>query len=552
MKAFFALMKLEISGIFSDMFSAGKKGGGKKSIGRGAVISGLMLVMAAALVWFEVKSLDVLISLNAADILLKVLVAASMFLTVVYGLLEVLSRLYFSRDIVIFSYLPVKDFMLYAARLCAHMAAEIAVSAIFILPGTVVFMVRTGFDPGLLARAIVVTVFSPAIPVLFCALISGLISKVPGFWNHKETITTVFSLVLVLMAMSISYFSGQLGGSAVDGEEMAQSMMNLSGLIDRIILRLPPVGWAARALTNGGKDMLLMLLVSFAASLIIIFLFSHGYIADTSRGTESTAPMKKVDMGRVVIRGQSQLKALMQREIREMLRTPAYMVNGLLGPVIMPTMMTVLMLIPFMRLDGGIPGMLEKVRGDGATMLVVCMFVTGIMSMMMGMNSVASTAISREGKRHSLMVSLPVSAKTAVDSKLLSALVFSLAGIIPPPIFCAVVIPGFSSYAFLMFFWGALMAFIGSVLGLSIDLSKPRLDWTNETKAIKSNMNQIIGLLIFFVVLGVDTFLVILMFTHGYGETLIIVLETAYLLLLSAVSYLILRRMVPAYSRIEN
>ena len=161
------------------------------------------------------------------------------------------------------------------------------------------------------------------------------------------------------------------------------------------------------------------------------------------------------------------------------------------------------------------------------------------------------TAVSREGRRHSLMVSLPVDARTVIASKLLSALFFSLVGIIPPPIICAVIIPGFGLYALLMFLWSALLAFIGAVLGLIIDIGKPRLDWINETKAIKSNMNQIFGLLIFFVVLALDAGAVVLLFVLGLDHKLIILIQTALLFIVSAVSFLFLKRKAPSYHRIQ-
>ncbi len=552
MKSFFALMRLEISGIFSDMFSRGDRKQKKKSFGRGAAMAIVMLIFAVMLVLFELRSLDLLIRLNSADVLLKLLVAMSMVLTVMYGLLEILSRLYFSKDINILSYLPVKDFTIYSARLCGHMIAEIAVSALFIIPGTIVFMTRTGFDFGLLMRALAVTVISPAVPVAFCALVSGLISKIPGFWTHKEAVTTVFSVVMVFVVMFVSYFSGQLGGSSVDEEAFAKSLTSISGLIDSMLLKIPPLAWAAHALTKGGRDMVWMIVSGAVSMLLVSILFSYHYIADTSRGAESSSPMKKVDVSRVIIRGQSPLKALTKREILEMLRTPAYLVNGLLGPVIMPTMMTVLMIIPFTQLDGGIDGFIQSMGAKSQAMLIICLFITGIMCMMMGMNSVASTAVSREGRRHSLMMSLPVDARTLIRSKLIAALSFSLIGVIPPPIICALIIPGFGLYALLVLLWSALMAFIGTVLGLTIDIGKPRLDWINEAKAIKSNMNQIFGLLLFMVILALNTVGIIFLFGANLSNTLIIAAETAFLVLVSVISWVFMLRRIPSYRKIES
>ena len=60
MKSFFALIKLEISGIFSDMFARGDRTAKKKTIGRGAAIFGLMGMLAVMMIIFELRVLDVL------------------------------------------------------------------------------------------------------------------------------------------------------------------------------------------------------------------------------------------------------------------------------------------------------------------------------------------------------------------------------------------------------------------------------------------------------------------------------------------------------------
>ena len=49
MKSFFALIKLEISGIFSDMFARGDRTAKKRNIGRGTALFGVMGVLAVRL-----------------------------------------------------------------------------------------------------------------------------------------------------------------------------------------------------------------------------------------------------------------------------------------------------------------------------------------------------------------------------------------------------------------------------------------------------------------------------------------------------------------------
>ena len=64
-------------------------------------------------------------------------------------------------------------------------------------------------------------------------------------------------------------------------------------------------------------------------------------------------------------------------------------------------------------------------------------------------------------------------------------------------------------------------------------------------------MNQIFGLLIFFVVLALDAGAVVLLFILGLDHKLIILIETVLLVLGSALSFLFLKRKAPSYHRIE-
>ena len=530
MKQFAALLKLELSGILSELSNPGnnkKKG----KLGRGIMAAVLILVLAGSLIWFEVRAMDILTAMNSQEVLLKLLVFASMLLTFVYGFLQVLSRLYFSKDIALLSYLPTKDITVYTSKLTGHFIYEVAVSALFILPGTFVYMSRLGFDAALLARALAVTVLSPILPICLCALISGLVTRIPGFWKHKETITTVFTVIMMFSVFFISYFSGRMGGSTADDESMQTMVVGLSSLVDQFVRKIPPIGWGANALTGDGVSMLLLLAVSAASFALVVFLFGRHYVSEASLGTENTAEFKKVDMASLRLQSQSPLLALIRREIREMLRTPAYLVNGLLGPVLMPTMMTVMFMVSFSSaVDGGIPEMLKSLMENHVSMVLITAVLTFLVSLLAGMNSVASTAVSREGKRHGLMMSLPVPDRTIVRSKFLASLFFAAIGILPPPIICSLVIPGFLPYAALMFLWSAMRAYSGTAAGLAIDLGRPRMDWINENQAIKQNMNQILGLLVVFVVLGAAAALVVVLYLRKVSDPVMIAAETACLL----------------------
>ena len=551
MKQFAALLKLELSGILSELSNTGNKKKGK--LGRGIMTAMLILTLAGSLIWFEVRAMDILTAMHSQDVMLKLLVFASMLLTFVYGFLQVLSRLYFSKDIALLSYLPAKDHTIYTAKLTGHFIYEVAISALFILPGTFVYMSRLGFDAVLLVRALALTLLSPVLPICLCALIAGLVTRIPGFWRHKETVTTVFTVIMMFSVFFISYFSGRMGGSSVDEESMQTMVAGLSSVVDQFVQKIPPIGWGANALTGDYGSMLLLLAVSAASFALVVFLFGRRYVSEASQGTENTTEFRKVDMASLRLQSQSPLFALIRREIREMLRTPAYLVNGLLGPVLMPTMMTVMFMVSFSSTaDGGIQGMLKTLAENHVSMILITAVLTFLVSLLAGMNSVASTAVSREGKRHGLMMSLPVPARTVVRSKFLASLFFAMIGILPPPIICSLVIPGFLRYAALMLLWSAMLAYSGTAAGLAIDLSKPRMDWINENQAIKQNMNQILGLLLVFVVLGAAAALIVILFTRGVSDPVLVAAETACLLAVCCGFRFWLKKAERCYVHIED
>ncbi|MBQ8137681.1 MAG: hypothetical protein IJ174_09655, partial [Clostridia bacterium] len=404
MKAFLALMKLELSGWKSGLsLSYGKSQKQEKKVSRAVWMGLLILFIAAYMVYIEWNAMDFLIAIHAEEVLLKLLVALSMLMTLFLGIFQVMSSLYLSKDMAILSYLPVDERRLYAARICGQWVEEIVISGLFIIPGTIVYMVRTSFSAALLLRSLAVTVLSPVVPLCFSALFAYLLTHIASFWKHRETVTTVLSVVFLIAYIGFSYFMGQVGGRTADQEAMSNMVMNLRPVLDRMTDTIPPVRFAANALASGGISMLWTLLVSLGAFALVLLLCGTGYVKTAARGLETAVSGKKVKLAEARFGAQSPLKALIKREIGEMVHTPAYFINGLLISVLMPTVMTVLMITSIAgSFEGGIGPFIQMIRSEGTSLVVIAAFMTAMMGLLLGMNSAASTAISREGRRHGL------------------------------------------------------------------------------------------------------------------------------------------------------
>jgi len=112
------------------------------------------------------------------------------------------------------------------------------------------------------------------------------------------------------------------------------------------------------------------------------------------------------------------------------------------------------------------------------------------------MNPALSTAVTREGKGHDFIKSLPVTAKTLIHAKLAVGCCLEGFGVIAAMIAVAVMIPGFTAETVLALVLCLLFCFGTACLALSRDVKKPRLDWVTEQEAVKQNFGVLISMLI--------------------------------------------------------
>ena len=552
MKQFWSLMKLELSQWKMFFSTASAKNKSSRGVSRALLAVMLVLIVGGYLVFFEVKAIQVLLMIGSPELLLKLIVTVSFLLTLVFSLLQLISSLYFSRDILILSGLPVKGTKIYASRLCAQLLSEIGISFVFLMSCSVVYMVHTEFSAALLLRTLALSVLTPILPVCFSALLAGLLTKVPGFWRHREFITTAFSVVFLLVYLVVIFlFNSRI---SADSEVLNLQIQSVTKQIDGYTSSVLPIRWHADALAVGGISLLWALLTDAAALSLIIALFGRNYVSTACRGLEIPTGTVKVNLADESFRGRSPFFALFRREILEMLRTPTYLLNGLLMSLLMPTFFIgILVFSSSSSSAGGLSAMFAELDPSGRCRIVIAGALMAVMGLILGMNLCGSTAISREGRRHPLFLTFPVEPRVIIRSKLFMALFFQAIGLLPACILIAVLLPEIRGFAPLMFLWGLALCLMGTAEGLTFDLKKPRLDWTSERQAVKSGGNTLLALLLYYAVLGVIVGLCLLIFmVVNVPLTYFSVVFTALLLIFCVLSLLWLRRNVRFYTQYDD
>ena len=157
-----------------------------------------------------------------------------------------------------------------------------------------------------------------------------------------------------------------------------------------------------------------------------------------------------------------------------------------------------------------------------------------------GMNLVASTSLSREGRTIWITKMIPVSARQQVNSKLIVSMLASALGIVTTGIIMVV----FFKLPILWVLGAAIVGLIASVpmvaLSLLLDVFHPKLIWNSEQEAMKQNMNGGLGMLLSILILLILGAVAVIMLLAGLSVVLIMIAVSVVSAILGILSLLAL------------
>jgi ABC-2 type transport system permease protein len=289
---------------------------------------------------------------------------------------------------------------------------------------------------------------------------------------------------------------GITGDSAESGAIIQKFFTDNASRISGMTQFFPPAEWAATGLLEGDWGKLaLFAAVSAAAAAVLILVLGIFYRKLSLLQSEAPQASGKKGIRKGSIRVGSAFMANVKREVLTILRVPAYAVN-ILPITFMPLVIIIMMGMMFNKSAGENGAQsLTQMMGNLNPALIMCIMALAV-AYMAGMNPALSTAVTREGKGHDFIKSLPVSAKTLIHAKLAVGCGLETFGVIAAMIAMAVLIPGFTLETVLALILCLLFCFGTACLALSRDVKKPRLDWVTEQEAVKQNFGVLISMLV--------------------------------------------------------
>ena len=383
--------------------------------------------------------------------------------------------LYRAKDNELLLSMPIPPVKLLLVRMLGVYAMSFLYSALVWLPSLLQYLVQGAATGASAILGILLTfVIAAFVSVLSCVL-GWVVALISGKLRNKSVITVLLSLVL-LGAYYVIYFrlNTMLESFLLNPTQTAQSIRAWAY----------PIYMMGRGAAGAVLPMLIFTVITAALCSLCVWVLGKTFtgIVTSEKGAKKAVYKEKT------AKSTDMRAALLRKEFRRFLGSPVYMLNCGLGIAIL---LAAAVFFLFRRdiISGLMNALSEQapVVLDVLPALVVVAACLGI-----SMNPITTPSISLEGKYLWVIQSLPVPAVQVLNAKLRLHIYLN---IFPALFFTAVmgILTGLDSLTLLMTLLAAV-AFVclTGVAGLTLDLNRPNLTWTNETVAVKQSVSAVI------------------------------------------------------------
>jgi len=471
---------------------------------------------------------------------------ATQFLIMVLGFVVVIGVFYYSHDLTILIPLPLRPWEVVAGKFSVVMVSEYLVQLVFTLPLLAAYAVHSSVN-GIWFWLHVIPIFLllPAIPLVFGAVPAILFMRLARSARRRDLLVVVGGFVLVMGIIGLQFLFTSALPDRSEAQTVGLMLRQADGLVDVMGAVFPPSLWAARALIQAGTgtgflNLLLFASASLLAVLILLTIGERVFYRGVIEGFEVARARKREaspDRALARLRRRPPALSVAWTEVRLFSRTPVFVLNGFLGFVLLPT----LFLLMRSTGDQELKDLLEAVEGSpAATGLLLGAYLLALVAM----STIPFSPFSREGIRNIwILRSLPISGRTAALGKLFAALGMVWMGSIPGLALLMWMLSVPLPYAVGGILAGMAASAAFSIWGILVDMVHPMLFWTSQTRAIKSNTNTLISLVLGVLFLLGSGFLVKRAFDAGFAGHLVVLGTVALMLAILGASWLLLTRL---------
>ena len=429
--------------------------------------------------------------------------------SMVFGIMVIFSVLFFSSDREHLVTLPIPSHHLMAAKFLYAYFAESIMEFMVLIAVFIGYFIAVGRNIGIgmainpvsIIASLLGTFMIPLVPMIYCALFSlVLMAVLKGVKNEKifYRMSTVFMLIFAAI------FLYSLRGL---GEINVANYVESLGSGDNLFLRTLnviffPVVWLCDAVSEGSILYLIIYLAANAGLLLILFFVGKALYQEGLYTAASLGSSKKADIDSKDIKMESQFMSSLKKELRVILRTRAFSGNTAYINILWPV--GTFFLFHMTKDKETMAAFIAHfAEGYDRAEMIMLMIIIAIAFIASALNSLASTAFTREGQHLALIKFIPVPYKTQMYAKAFVSFMFTYPMLLLTDIIICVFIHA-SFFKFMLYAVLMLLAHIIAIaVGMYMDSVSPYVTWDDEYSALRGNLNTFFNMAIMMVVSAV-------------------------------------------------
>lgn len=415
------------------------------------------------------------------------------------GIFYVMGTFYFSMDIDYLLPLPFKPSQILGAKLVVVLVYEYLTQFIVLAPIITTYGFKDGAGILYYIFGILIFLTIPIIPLVISSILVMVIMRFTNAAKNKDRFKMIGGIIAIFIGVGINILmqktSSKLTNPAEIQKIFAEGNNSLISLATKLFpsSKLAALALAENATSRGFINLGLFIAITLFSLFIFIIIGESLYFKGVIGISETTSKRKKLSAFELskATEQNSLLKAYTLKELKTLFRTPAYFMNCIIINFFWP----IFLLLPLIVNSGGMEN-LEMVRNlvnDPNSLPIMLAGSALLIAFVSSSNGISSTSISREGRNLFVNKFLPISYKTQIMSKALSGIIMGLVGMFMLILSLLAIVKPSLSVIVLIISIGLLVVPFANFVGILVDLNNPKLNWDNEQKAVKQNMNLMIS-----------------------------------------------------------
>ena len=445
----------------------------------------------------EIMSTAMMIEGSKIGALMSEIHIMSVF-SLVFGLFVIFNVLFFCSDREHMITLPITPTELLAAKFRHTYFAESLMEFLVILSMFIGYFVAciknyesfSSFGIISVLMAVIGTFVTPLLPLVYCAIISMLLMTLLKKVRNARIFSHVSDVMLWLfIGLFLLSFKDSGGVSVTNYVDSLLAENNLFFRVCNIIFfTVPILGKAMEA------ESIIYAILYLAANaipvVIMLFMGKYLYLDGLHAAAALGNTHRRVNADKLNVRSTSAFSACFKKELHVLLRTKAYSNNcvniNLLWPI------GVVLFFMLSKKNENVIRFIELHKNPSypRAALITILVVIAVSFIASALNSLASTAFTREGSHVDLIKYIPVPYITQLAAKAAIAALFTY-----PALLLSILLAGyflhFNALAVLIYAIIALLAMIICIVtGLIMDSAAPHTVWSDEYSALRGNLNS--------------------------------------------------------------